>query len=194
MPRPRPHHNPALSPVNLPAAATTLQQRIAKAMAHASRIVERPVTQSELARATGLDQSSVNNWCTGKSTAMKSQTAARVAFALRVNPVWLATGIGHMVDPPAKAAEPPPTKPSPTPHPKPSPSARQPEPVATPRSAQRPSVTDLTAARLRRPRTTATKCQAIAHDIERIAAALTPDRRRMFFAAIEAANQVFDQP
>jgi transcriptional regulator with XRE-family HTH domain len=106
MPRPKGASCP-LPRLESPPASTTLAERIELAMRHASPKLGPPVTQSDLARALGLDQSSINNLCRGSSVSMKAETAVRMALVLRVNVHWLVTGDGpmsardHPVDPPA---------------------------------------------------------------------------------------------
>jgi len=105
MPRPKGASCP-LPAIQPPNASTTLAERILRAMRHASPKIGPPVTQSDLARSLGLDQSSINNLCRGSSVSMKAETAVRMALVLRVNVHWLVTGEGPMC-PGDDAVEPP---------------------------------------------------------------------------------------
>ena len=54
----------------------------------------RQLTQAELARASGLSQGAISSYETGSR---KSTTGLiQLAQALKVNPVWLIRGTGHM--------------------------------------------------------------------------------------------------
>lgn len=56
----------------------------------------RGLTQKGLADACGIAPPSVNDWTTGRSSAIKSENIWDAASYLGVDPRWLATGKGHM--------------------------------------------------------------------------------------------------
>ncbi len=95
MPRPKGVSCP-LPALNVERPGNSLADRINEAMRQASNTHGKPVTQSDLARAVNLDQSSINNLCRGASVAMKAETALCMAHALDVNVKWLVTGAGPM--------------------------------------------------------------------------------------------------
>ena len=69
---------------------TTLAERVRYALE------DRGITQTQLARMTGFSPASVNNWLSGETKSLKAETANKIAQALRVNAVWLITGVGEI--------------------------------------------------------------------------------------------------
>lgn len=69
----------------------TLAERLRHALdtAHPKRI-----KNIELANAVGVSPPSVSDWLTGKSKTMEGENLLRAARYLKVNPIWLATGVG----------------------------------------------------------------------------------------------------
>lgn len=54
-------------------------------------------TQAELARHCKVAPASANNWLSGETKTLKSETAIKAAEYLRVNVEWLSTGRGQML-------------------------------------------------------------------------------------------------
>lgn len=74
----------------LPAMAM-LKDRMALAMLGPPKI-----KQTDVARACGVDASTVNDWVSGRSKTIKGENLIAVARFLGVSPEWLATGRGNM--------------------------------------------------------------------------------------------------
>lgn len=55
------------------------------------------VTSAKLAEIGKIKQSSVSNWENGTTKTMKPDIANRIGTALRINPIWLSTGVGNLV-------------------------------------------------------------------------------------------------
>ena len=55
------------------------------------------VTSSKLAELGKIKQSSVSNWENGTTKTMKPDIANRIGTALKINPIWLSTGVGNLV-------------------------------------------------------------------------------------------------
>jgi transcriptional regulator with XRE-family HTH domain len=73
---------------------STLQDRLREAMAAKPR-----VSQAQIARACGISPPSVNDWLSGKTKSLIAENLLPTARILEVNPDWLASGKGRMVDP-----------------------------------------------------------------------------------------------
>lgn len=58
-----------------------------------------PMTMADLARAIGVTHSSVSQWCSGAVKSMSGKSAAKAAAVLKVNVLWLTTGVGPMRQP-----------------------------------------------------------------------------------------------
>lgn len=71
-------------------AYVELRQRI-KAARKAAKL-----TQDELAKRVGVSRPAVNMWESGKTNALDGRNLVLTAYATNVNPLWLATGEGHM--------------------------------------------------------------------------------------------------
>jgi hypothetical protein len=86
---------------------TTLQQRMAAALAHRKSLAKNPndITQAALALAADVKPPSVNDWFSGETKSLKATTATLAAKYLGVSSDWLATGRGPMLvgNPPPKA-------------------------------------------------------------------------------------------
>jgi phage repressor protein C with HTH and peptisase S24 domain len=54
------------------------------------------INQSELGRRVGVTRGAVSFWLTGQTTALEGENLVKVATALGISPVWLATGRGKM--------------------------------------------------------------------------------------------------
>lgn len=80
------------TPVNVP-AMSTLKERLTRAMAHAKKD-----NQSKLAREVGVTRAAVSKWMSTATTSLQTEHAFRVARYLGVNPQWLATGEGTMLE------------------------------------------------------------------------------------------------
>lgn len=65
-----------------------LKDRLKRARKH------RKVSQAKLSEATGLDQTTISNLETGK--VLSTSKLVEIAYTLRVDPRWLATGLGDM--------------------------------------------------------------------------------------------------
>lgn len=72
---------------------STLKERLTQAMAHANKD-----NQSKLAREVGVTRAAVSKWMSTATTSLQTEHAFRVAKYLGVNPQWLATGEGSMLD------------------------------------------------------------------------------------------------
>jgi transcriptional regulator with XRE-family HTH domain len=70
-------------------------QDLAARMKHAIA-QKRGGSQSELARACGLQQPSVTAWFTGRTKTLKGTSLLKAAKYLEVIPLWLGSGIGPM--------------------------------------------------------------------------------------------------
>jgi transcriptional regulator with XRE-family HTH domain len=70
----------------------TLAERIALAVRYAR------TTQSSLAQAVGISGPSINQWFSGKTKSIEYGNAVKAGAFLGVNPDWLATGEGQMLD------------------------------------------------------------------------------------------------
>jgi transcriptional regulator with XRE-family HTH domain len=75
---------------------TTLADRLKYAMAGPPKI-----TGLALAKACGVSQPSVSDWLNGTTKSMDGVNLIAAAEFLRVNPKWLATGLGLKIDPPS---------------------------------------------------------------------------------------------
>lgn len=82
--------NPVAGLISL-APMNALKDRLALAMEGPPK-----VTQSGLARAVKVAQSSVNGWLSGDSKSIRGGTLMMVARYLNVSPDWLANGKGQM--------------------------------------------------------------------------------------------------
>lgn len=60
---------------------------------------EKDMTQAELARLAGIKQQTISYIVGGESAGQSSRYTTKIAEALGVNPVWLATGSGNPHDP-----------------------------------------------------------------------------------------------
>lgn len=69
---------------------STLAERMKKALLVSG------ISQQELAKACGVTHSSVSFWVSGKTKALKAESANKAAACLGVSPRWLAEGIGEM--------------------------------------------------------------------------------------------------
>lgn len=68
----------------------TLSERIKVAMDAAE------INQSDLAHCIGVSSVSVNNWCTGATKTIKGVNLLKASRRLKVNAMWLASGVGPM--------------------------------------------------------------------------------------------------
>lgn len=75
---------------------TTLAERLKSAMAGPPKI-----TGLALAKACGVSQPSVSDWLNGTTKSLDGVNLVTAAEFLRVNPKWLATGLGLKFDAPA---------------------------------------------------------------------------------------------
>ena len=69
---------------------STLAERMKKALLVSG------ISQQELAKACGVTHSSVSFWVSGKTKALKAESANKAAACLGVSPRWLAEGVGEM--------------------------------------------------------------------------------------------------
>lgn len=74
---------------------TTLADRLKNAMAGPPKI-----TGMALAKACGVSQPSVSDWLNGTTKSLDGVNLVTAAEFLRVNPKWLATGLGLKASPP----------------------------------------------------------------------------------------------
>lgn len=72
---------------------STLQERFRQL-----RVLKPEISNADLARATGAKPPSVGDWFNGDTKSLKADTAAKAAAVYGVNPLWLATGEGDMLD------------------------------------------------------------------------------------------------
>lgn len=54
------------------------------------------ITQRQLAEACGIKPPSVNDWLTGKTKSLEGSNLLAASKLLKVNPTWLADGVGPM--------------------------------------------------------------------------------------------------
>lgn len=69
---------------------STLAERLSRAMERAG------LNAQELSRKASLTHTSVSYWLSGRNKGMRADTARKVANALDVSAIWLATGEGEM--------------------------------------------------------------------------------------------------
>lgn len=62
-------------------------------------LIEKGMSQSELARLVGVKQQTISYICSPENPATTSRYATKIADALGVNPVWLQTGDGGQYSP-----------------------------------------------------------------------------------------------
>lgn len=55
------------------------------------------ISSAKIAELAGVKQSSVFNWEKGVTKTMKPEVANRLGNALKINPIWLSTGVGNLV-------------------------------------------------------------------------------------------------
>lgn len=72
---------------------STLKDRLTKAMEHAKQD-----NRSKLAREVGVSRAAVSKWLNTGTSSLHSEHLFRAAQVLGVNPKWLATGEGAMLD------------------------------------------------------------------------------------------------
>lgn len=71
---------------------STINDRIREAILSDGR------TQSEIARACGVQRATVNDWVQGRTKYVRPEHLFALADALRISPRWLATGDGAKID------------------------------------------------------------------------------------------------